>query len=79
MTAYCLWVATVALLTIGTWLGGFHWMAWGLGCSAAAATATIRQYAVNTNRLMRLCFEHGRDQGRADTATATPLRPPLPR
>lgn len=80
MAAYTLWVVTLALLSIGTWVESLSCQVWGLGASAAAATATIRSYFVNTNRLMRTIFELGVDKGRADAmAAATPLRPPVPR
>lgn len=78
MAAYGLWVLTIALLSLGTWLDSVTWQNWGLGCSAAAATATIRSYAVNTNRNMRILFELGVDKGRSESG-ATPLRPPMPR
>lgn len=67
-----LWICTVALLAIGTHLGNHTWQNWGLAASALAATATIRSYFVNQNRMLRTVFEYGREQGRSESPT--PLR-----
>lgn len=77
VAAYGFWLLTVLLLAIGTVLEHMTWQNWGLACSAAAATATIRSYFVNTNRMMRNVFELGVDKGRSEAPT--PLRPPVPR
>ena len=71
VVAYGLWAATVALLLVGTLFHGLTWQNWGLACSAGAATATVRQYFVRQNRMMRNAFELGRDAAVA----ATPLHP----
>lgn len=66
VVAYSFWITTVVLLGSGTWLSNLAAQNWGLAFSAAAATATIRQYFVAQNRLLRSAFEYGREQGRAE-------------
>lgn len=72
LAAYGLWIATVALLAIGTHMDSVTWQSWGLAGSAMAATATIRNYFVTQNHMLRAAFEYGREQGR--TEGPTPLR-----
>lgn len=69
-----LWVATVVLLTLGTLLSSHDAQSWGLAMSAAAATATIRQYFVGQNRVIRNAFQLGRDVARNDEVLTT-MRP----
>lgn len=66
IVAYGFWTATVVFLGIGTWIGNIAWQNWGLGFSAAAATATMRQYLVAQNRMLRNAFEFGREKGQAE-------------
>lgn len=68
VAAYGLWAGAVMLLGIGMVIDSLYVQNWGLALSAAAATASIRQYFVRQNRMMRNAFELGRD-------SATPLRP----
>lgn len=69
--AYVLWGMAFGLMLIGTWLSSVTWQNWGLVVTGLAVTATVRQYFVSTNRMMRAAFDYGREQGRADV---TPLR-----
>ena len=61
VAAYAMWVTTVGLLLMGTVHGSGIVAMWGLAMSAGAATATIRSYFVNHNRMMRNAFDLGRD------------------
>lgn len=51
--AYLLWAAVVALLGLAWLMDNDDLGRIGLASSAAAATATIRQYFVASNRLIR--------------------------
>lgn len=64
-----LWVLMVVLLGVAWGTGNEDAGRVGLACSAAAATATIRQFFVVQNRLMRNAFELGRD-----SAEVRPMR-----
>lgn len=57
--AYGLWTAALALMIGGTLLTEYTPQNWGLVCSAAAATATIRQYFVRQNRMLRNVLSPG--------------------
>lgn len=67
VVAYGLWTGALVLIALGgvvdhAFLGQF-----GVTVSIAAGTATVRQYFVAQNRLMRNAYELGRD-------SVTPMR-----
>ncbi|MGH3501289.1 MAG: hypothetical protein ACRDQA_10445 [Nocardioidaceae bacterium] len=79
--AYGLWAATAVLLVTGVCVGlagrsgtGIALCIWGLAGSAAAATATVRQYHVVTNKLLAQYYTLGREHGRAEAPAVTRLR-----
>lgn len=66
MVAYSLWVATLGLL-VAAWITG-DWRVGhtALASSAAAATASVRQFFVHQNKMLKRAFELGRDYGRSE-------------
>lgn len=69
-----LWGAVVALLAAGTATGDVRLGVYGLACSAAAATASIRCYHVTTNRMLRDAFELGRESARVEDGSLRRVR-----
>lgn len=71
VTAAVLWVLTAVLLAASWATGSVILGQVGLTCSAGAATATIRQFFVMQNKMMKNAFDLGRD-----SAQVRPMRRP---
>ncbi len=59
--AYGLWAAALVLISLGWCLNEHALGHFGMAASAGAGTATVRQYFVRQNRLMRSAFDLGRE------------------
>lgn len=68
IVAYGLWSCALVLMSIGWLLSDAHMGQFGVVAAIGGATATVRQYFVEQNRLVRNAFELGRD------SVATPFR-----
>lgn len=66
-----LWALMVVLLAVAWATGNDDAGRVGLACSAAAATATIRQFFVVQNKMVRNAFELGRDSAQVRTMHRT--------
>lgn len=72
--AYGLWALVVLLLAASWGFDSAHLGRAALACSAAAATAHIRQFFVTQDRLLRNAFELGRDSAGGYISPVRPQR-----
>lgn len=72
--AASLWAITVAVLLLSLHGRNVYLATMACALSVAAATATIRTYFVNSNRMMRNAFDLGRDAAGVDPASGTVTR-----